>query len=183
MDSIGGYLKFTNPDGRVEDIPWNLTAPRLTPCSEIAIRRSLTPAEEVWQLVQDYYKENGMRVPLNEAKLCLAAITEEKEEWTRPPPPPQLHISGLPLEMDDPKPSEFGTPAFWAWTRRQRIRINAERAAEGLPPLPTAREKAAQKAEKAAQKEAQKAEKAAQKADKEKKKAEKAVQKTAKSKQ
>ncbi len=61
-----------------------------------------------------------------------------------------------------PKP-EFGTPEFWAWTRRKRAFDNAERAKQGLPPLPTAKEKAAAKEAKAKEREAAKAAKAAKK--------------------
>jgi hypothetical protein len=168
-----GFLKCVHDDGEVEMIPW--TDPAVYEVARSALvlpkaRRALTPAEEIWEAVQVYCKEQGIRVPVEDAKFCLAAIAEEKKEMGRPPTPPpeqeesvgpRKHISGLPLEEDDPRPFFEGqpTPEFWAWARRQRIRTNAEREAKGLAPLPTAREKAAAKAAKAKEREAKDAEK------------------------
>lgn len=170
-----GYLNYTNEDGSVDQIPWTdpdaYEAQRLAAAATqppMAVRRPLTPAEEIWEAVQAYCKEQGIRVPVEDAKFCLAAISAEKKERSRPPTPPleepvgpRKHISGLPLEEDDPRPFFEGepTPAFWAWARRQKIRKDAERAAQGLPPLPTAREKAAARAAKAKEREAKEAEK------------------------
>lgn len=166
-----GYFTYTNEDGTVERIAW--TDPAVFEAQGTAVvapkvRRPLTPAEEIWEAVQVYCKEQGIRVPVEDAKICLAMIAEEKKEMGRPPTPPpeepvgpRKHISGMPLEEDDPRPYFEGqpTPEFWAWARRQRIRTNAEREAKGLPPLPTAREKAAAKAAKAKQRDAKEAEK------------------------
>ena len=52
-----------------------------------------------------------------------------------------------------PKP-EFGTPEFWRWTAARRKEIDAERAAAGLPPLPTKKEKEAAKQSRKASREA-----------------------------
>ena len=58
-----------------------------------------------------------------------------------PEPAPGMPAAPKPL---GPKP-EFGTPEFWRWTAARRKEIDAERAAAGLPPLPTKKEKEAAK--------------------------------------
>jgi len=57
-----------------------------------------------------------------------------------------------------------GTPEFWAWCRRRTAAKNAERAAAGLPPLPTAAEKRKEAEKKAAEKAAKLSAKLAAKA-------------------
>ena len=78
---------------------------------------------------------------------------------------------------EDAKPAgekpEFGTPEFWAWARKRKKEKDAERAKQGLPPLPSKKEQEAEKAKKAT-------ERAAKKAEKEAKAAEKATKKAAK---
>jgi hypothetical protein len=66
-----------------------------------------------------------------------SAVTEAIET------PPAVVVDEMP---------PHGTPEFWAWCRRRKAAANAARAAKGLPPLPTAAEKAKAKAEKAAAK-------------------------------
>jgi hypothetical protein len=172
-----GFLAYTRPDGTVEKIPW--TDPAVYEERRLAYIASLPPSpppkrpavllsEEIWESVQEYYRERGERVPPEEAKYCVMAVAEERRLCARPPTPPpaepagpRKHISGMPLEEDDPKPFFEGEPTaeFWAWARRQRIRKNAERAAAGLAPLPTAREKAAAKSAKEKERAAKEAEK------------------------
>ena len=105
-----------------------------------------TFGESVDAAVREWYAALGQPVPPEElvgpaidAAQAGQAIADEKA-----------------LEKDKetgagPKP-EFGTPEFWAWARKRRAEENAVRAAQGLPPLPTAKEKAAAKEAKAAAK-------------------------------
>jgi hypothetical protein len=75
------------------------------------------------------------------------------------PPEPAPGAPAAPKPLG-PKP-EFGTPEFWKWTRDRRRQIDAERAAQGLPPLPTKKEKEAAKQSRKAAREAKAAAKAA----------------------
>jgi hypothetical protein len=175
-----GYLDYTRPDGTVEKLAWTdpavyeerrLAYIATQPPSPPLKRAPILLSEEVWEAVQEYYRLRGERVPPEEAKACVMAVAEERRACARPPTPPpaepvgadgkRKHISGMPLEEDDPKPYFEGqpTPEFWAWARRQKARKDAERAAQGLPPLPTAREKAAAKAAKEKERAAKEAEK------------------------
>jgi hypothetical protein len=105
-----------------------------------------TFGETVDAAVREWYAALGQPVPPEE--LVGAAIDLAQEGLAA--------ADEKALERDKetgagPKP-EFGTPEFWAWARKRRAEENAKRAAEGLPPLPTAKEKAAAKEAKAAAK-------------------------------
>lgn len=126
--------------------------------------------EELNYLVRNWYLSNGL--PIDESQLIgeevekserdywlnvLDTIAEKGEEQKQ-----SAHVH-TPSITEKP---EFGTPEFWKWARQQREAKNAERAAQGLPPLPTKKELEAEKAKKAAEKEAAKAAKEMEKAKK-----------------
>jgi hypothetical protein len=99
-----------------------------------------TLGSEVDRLVQEWYAARGLEVPEDEKRLAasidaanVVVIPEEE----------------APVQTQKP---EFGTPEFWAWARAQRAEKNKALAAQGLPPLPTAKEKAAAKAARASAK-------------------------------
>ena len=133
--------------------------------------------DEVDWLVAQWYAALGQPVPAEEvgigAKLDAIERARFDEECKT--------INETPKEVfeEDVKP-EFGTPAFWAWARRQKAKKDAERAEQGLPPLPTKKEAEAIKAAKAKEREVAKAEKVAEAAkklaEKEAKVAEKAAE-------
>ena len=143
-----------------------------------------TTGEEVEALVAEWYGTRGLPIPLEErgvgavidrmeqqrfaAELHLAAgmdaAFEEAKEAARGPPPADESLEEKAARLAaavGPKPAEFGTKEFWSWTARKRAADNAERAVKGLPPLPTAKEKAAAKEAAAKEREAKKAAKAA----------------------
>lgn len=140
-----------------------------------------TVGEEVEWLVTQWYAELGQPIPPEEVGIGAKLDAMERERFDA-----EFQIvRETPKEVfeEDVKP-EFGTPAFWAWTWRQKAKKNAERAAQGLPPLPTKKEAEAAKAQKAKERAAAKAEKEAEKikkaAEKIKKAEEKAATKSAK---
>jgi hypothetical protein len=105
--------------------------------------------DEVEQGVRDWYAALGLPVPeadlifMREMKVAEAAEEKAAEERAK-------------AETEAPQVSEemppHGTPEFWAWCRRRTAANNAERAAAGLPPLPTAAEKKKEAEKKAAEK-------------------------------
>lgn len=54
-------------------------------------------AEEIWQSVREWYKERGQNVPIDEAKICLKWIAEEKMDLYVPSSsaPSKRYISGV----------------------------------------------------------------------------------------
>lgn len=133
-----------------------------------------TTGDEVEWLVIQWYASLGQPIPADEvgigAKIDAIERAKIDEEF-------QI-VNTTPNEVFEAelKP-EFGTPAFWAWTHKQKAKKNAERAEQGLPPLPTKKEAEAAKAVKAKEREAAKAVKIAEAA---KKLAEKERKRTAK---
>jgi hypothetical protein len=133
-----------------------------------------TVGDEVEWLVTQWYASIGQPIPADEVGIGAKLDALEREKFDK-----EFQIvRETPKEVfeEDVKP-EFGTPAFWAWTWKQKAKKNAERAAQGLPPLPTKKEAEAAKAQKAKEREAAKAEKVAEAA---KKLAEKEAKKAAK---
>ncbi len=133
-----------------------------------------TVGDEVEWLVTQWYASIGQPIPAEEVGIGAKVDVMERERFDK-----EFQIvRETPKEVfeEDVKP-EFGTPAFWAWTWRQKAKKNAERAAQGLPPLPTKKEAEAAKAQKAKEREAAKADKVAEAA---KKLAEKEAKKAAK---
>ena len=122
-----------------------------------------TTGDEVEWLVTQWYTGLGQSIPPEDIGLGarIDAIDRAKfdEECKR--------LNETPKEVfeENIKP-EFGTPAFWAWTYKQKALKNAERAAQGLPPLPTKKEAEAAKEVKATEKARAKAEQIAEKAKK-----------------
>ncbi len=133
-----------------------------------------TTGDEVEWLVSQWYATLGQPIPPEEvgigSKIDAMERARVDEEFKI--------VNETPKEVfeEDVKP-EFGTPAFWAWTWKQKAKKNAERTEQGLPPLPTKKEADAAKAQKAKERDAAKAAKVAEAA---KKLAEKEAKKAAK---
>jgi hypothetical protein len=140
-----------------------------------------TVGDEVEWLVTQWYTSLHQPIPAEEVGIGAKIDAMERARFDTE----FQVVRDTPKEVfeEDVKP-EFGTPAFWAWTYRQKAKKNAERAAQGLPPLPTKKEAEAAKAQKAKEREAAKAEKVAEAAkklaEKEAKKAAKEAKKAAK---
>jgi hypothetical protein len=130
----------------------------LTPAKPIKLKRRewvppttwkipLTIGEEVDQAVEEWYGRLGIPVPLSERGIGNLLDAQDRQDATTQ----EETLEAAKQQQEDapagPKP-EFGTPEFWAWARKRKNEKNAERAAQGLPPLPTAKEKAAAKATK-----------------------------------
>ena len=122
-----------------------------------------TTGEEVEWLVTQWYASIGQPIPQEEIGIGSKIDAMERARFDE-----EFRIvRETPKEVfeEDVKP-EFGTPAFWAWTWKQKAKKNAERAEQGLPPLPTKKEAEAAKALKVKEREAAKAEKVAEAAKK-----------------
>ncbi len=90
----------------VQPNPTNLTINNQPP---------LTQAEEVWELVQEFYK--GAPIPPDEQSACLDAIEKERN-----PPPIKDQEPERPKTLEEalgPKPS-WGDPLFWDYWRRAK---------------------------------------------------------------
>ncbi len=118
-----------------------------------------TTGDEVEWLITQWYATLGQPIPPEEVGIGIKIDAMERARFDEEFQMPKEVVE------EDVKP-EFGTPAFWAWTWRQKAKKNAERAAQGLPPLPTKKEAEAAKAQKAKEREAAKAAKIAEKAQK-----------------
>lgn len=138
-----------------------------------------TTGEEVEALVAEWYGTRGVPIPLEErgvgavidrmerqrfdVEMRLAAgmdaAFEGAKEAARGPPPEDetLEEKAARLAAAVGLKPEFGVPEFWSWASRKRAADNAERAVKGLPPLPTAKEKAAAKEAAAAERALKKA--------------------------
>jgi hypothetical protein len=116
-----GYLTYTAEDGTVSQIPW--TAPRDSAPPQLPLaqptkpKKPLTPANEIWQLVQDYSAAYGIPISPADAQACLAAIAEERAAAGRPPspPPPPRTVE----EALGPRPM-WGDPLFWDYWRKAK---------------------------------------------------------------
>lgn len=133
--------------------------------------------DEVDWLVTQWYSALGQPVPAEEVGIGAKLDAMEQARFNET----FQIVRETPKEVfeADIKP-EFGTPAFWAWARKQKAKKDAERAEQGLPPLPTKKEAEAMKAAKAKEREAAKAEKVAEAAKKLAEKEEKAAEKAKK---
>lgn len=113
------FLTYRREDGTTEQIPWTAPAPFVASDHPAppSVKRCLSPAEEIWQLVQDYSKETGIPIQVEDAKACLAAIAEEKRKTGLPPPPPEP-----PRTVEEalgPRPM-WGDPSFWDYWRKAK---------------------------------------------------------------
>jgi hypothetical protein len=115
----------------------------------------MTIGEEVDQAVEEWYRRLGLPIPPEEKG--IGKLIDKQDRAANALEEQELEVAMKQQEESGagPKP-EFGTPEFWAWARKRKKEKDAERAAQGLPPLPTAKEKAEAKAKKAAEKEAKK---------------------------
>ena len=114
-------------------------------CKKSVPRFDREEPDEVEQGVKDWYAALGQPVPA--ADLAFMAAMKEM--------PAEVPVEVVPVVVDEMPP--HGTPEFWAWCRRRRMAANAERAAKGLPPLPTTAQKNKAAAAKVAAKDAAKA--------------------------
>jgi hypothetical protein len=142
-----------------------------------------TLGEEVEALVAEWYGTRGLSIPAEERGIGavidrmererfaeemrlaggMEAAFEEAKAAAKAPPPADETLEEKAARLAaavGPKPAEFGTKEFWSWAARKRAADNAALAAKGLPPLPTAKEKAAAKEAAAAERAAKKAAKA-----------------------
>jgi hypothetical protein len=115
-----------------------------------------TLGEEVEQALAEWYGRRGLPVPPEEIGIGARIDAEESALQQQ-----QLNSIEETQKNQDASPAgekpEFGTPEFWAWARKRKKEKDAERAKQGLPPLPTKKEKEAEKAKKVAEREAKKA--------------------------
>lgn len=124
-----------------------------------------TLGEEVDALLAEWYGVQGLPIPAEEVGLgavidrqereriaaelgAVAGVTAEAEaakEAAKAEPPADETLEEKAARLRaavGPKP-EFGDKSYWSWASRKKAAENAERAAQGLPPLPSAKEKAA----------------------------------------
>jgi hypothetical protein len=107
----------------------------------------VTLGEEVDQALAEWYGSRGQPIP--EDEIGIGAKIDAAELEFR-----QQEMKGI-IEYEKKKEEapagekpEFGTPEFWAWARKRKKEKDEERAAKGLAPLPTKKEKEALKAAK-----------------------------------
>jgi hypothetical protein len=132
----------------------------VTPTNEELVRAiPVTFGDEVQAALEEWYRIRGEPLPAEYtgfgSKVDIEERTRFKAEMDAlypPEPAPGAPAPEGPKPLG-PKP-EFGTPEFWKWTALRRKQIDAERAAEGLPPLPTKKEKEAAKQSRKAAREA-----------------------------
>lgn len=137
----------------VRNAPVGMARPAASPITkptdeELVRAIPVTLGDEVQAALEEWYRIRGEPLP---AEYVGFGATVDAEERSRdkalidalypPEPAPGMPAAPKPL---GPKP-EFGTPEFWRWTAARRKEIDAERAAAGLPPLPTKKEKEAAK--------------------------------------
>jgi hypothetical protein len=117
---FGGYLDYAGDAERgipPAKIPWSYPEGWGEPVAEMkemSFKRSPTPAEEVWALVENWYRSQGKSVPLSEAKACLQAIADEKK-----PKEPEPERPKTAEEILGPRPV-YGDPAFWPWWNKAK---------------------------------------------------------------
>lgn len=105
----------------------------------------MTLGEEVEQALLEWYGRRGQTVPADEVGIGVKIDQWEREAETAAEKARAAAEAAEEAAPAGEKP-EFGTPAFWAWARKRKAEKDAERAAKGLPPLPTKREKESTKA-------------------------------------
>lgn len=173
-------IKKDEPTSLPESV---ITAPKTTPKQKYKIMRNAKPKAEAEKIVQaipttlgqevqaaleEWYHTRGEQLPEEYVgfgtKIDAEEQTKLKAEMDAqypPEPAPGEEASTAPKPLG-PKP-EFGTPEFWKWAAARRKQIDAERAAAGLPPLPTKKEKEAAKQSRIEAREAKAAAKATNK--------------------
>lgn len=133
-----------------------------------------TLGEEVEALMREWYEWKGLTMPPEEVGIGAIIDAEERKRHEEE----MNEYYGI-LKKQEEAPAgekpEFGTPEFWAWARKRKKEKDAEREKQGLPPLPTKKEKEEMKAKKAAEKTAKAVEKATKATEKEEKKTKKKV--------
>jgi hypothetical protein len=115
-----GYLFMESIDGEpVQFIPWSPPeedpSPEVVAASQAAaaasIPKKLSPAYEILEAVQEYYRAQGKGVPPADMKACLEMIKEEKAPKAPEP------------ELPPAKPArpEYGSKEFWAayWAKKR----------------------------------------------------------------
>jgi hypothetical protein len=136
---LGGYFDYAG-DASIGvppcKMPWSY--PEETPLAPVPLpnkqKRCPTPAEEVWELVQEWYKSQGKSVPVAEAKACLAMIKEEKNPQEVEPEPDRPKTME---ELLGPKPM-WGDPIFWDYWRKAKALgfTNDKKKKEKTPKAP-----------------------------------------------
>ena len=147
------HIKIHDSDETIQ-----VTIPRKRFYKRIVPRFDIPPVDEVEQGVKDWYAALGQPVP--EADLIFMREMKAAEEEAEKAAETAQAITKPEVPEEMPP---HGTPEFWAWCRRRTAAKNAERAAAGLPPLPTAAQKRKEAEKKAAEKAAKLAAKAAKK--------------------
>ena len=102
---------------------------------DIVKKIPITMGDEVQQALEEWYASLGQKLPDEYNEFGKKVDEDERKRFNEEikvvnPIDPSLGIKS------STKP-EFGTPEFWKWARERRAEKNAERAAKGLPPLPT----------------------------------------------
>lgn len=120
--------------------------------AELVVAIPITLGEEVQEALAEWCRARGEPLPAEYADFGAKVDAEERARDKALmdalyPPEPAPGAPAVPKPLG-PKP-EFGTPEFWKWAHESRKQKDAERAAAGLPPLPTAAEKKAKAAAKA----------------------------------
>jgi hypothetical protein len=100
------YIHFK--DGSQPPIPWNYNepAPAAKAAKAVAVK-TLTPAEEIFESVKEFYRLKGQPVPPSDIEDCLYFIKEEAN-----PKPPETFAPSKPT---------YGSPEFWKahWEKKK----------------------------------------------------------------
>ena len=116
---IGGYMNVDTGDGVPPYVlTWSFNeepSKKITKGSKLPkvpkVQKILSPAEEIWQLVQDYAKVHGLTISAEDEKVCLDDIEEEKRK------------AGEPIDTTPIKPAkpEYGSKEFWKahWEKKK----------------------------------------------------------------
>jgi hypothetical protein len=119
---FGGYLDYAG-DAQLgippAKIPWSYPEDWGTSQVpvEYKIKREPTPAEEIFELVREYYKEQGKGIPPAEAKQLIDAIKEEKHP--KEPAEPEPERPKTAEEILGPRPA-WGDPMYWPWWNKAK---------------------------------------------------------------
>lgn len=96
----------------------------------------ITLGDEVQQALEEWYVTRGEKLPDEYIGFGGKVDADEKAYHDTMMEAAYPSDPSLAPKQIGPKP-EFGTPEFWKWAHQRRAEKNAERAAKGLPPLPT----------------------------------------------
>ena len=109
-----------NPEAGIlpMDLTWTLEPTGDVKQGQWQGTRTGTQAEEVWEEVQLFYKQQGKSVPVEEAKACLADIKKEMEEQKKSWALIGTGISDA--EYYTLVPPAYGTPEFWRWHAKKK---------------------------------------------------------------